>query len=334
MRICVLEVMGVEVIRGESELLLTAKKTEGGVVIRRALSADRTAVLPKTLWGLPVTALEHHAFAPDRPAPEGETVRIACGPVSAEQPDNSHLEDVTLPPTLRRIGDYAFYNCTALKTLRMHDSVTDWGGLVFMNCRKLDTLFLQLTDERARALSYFADELSRELDVTLTDTRGSAARLIFPEYREHLDENYSAHHFDYTITGGGYPYHHCFRDHVFTAVRFDMLWDKYLTTQHDQLTALRLAWWRLRQPWALSAEAGKAYMTYLRDHGENALAWLLEQRDTEGLNWLLGNVALSREALSAGCELARQRNAAEAQALLLEQMHRLAPAGRRKTFDL
>lgn len=334
MRICAREVMGVEMIRGESELLLTVRRTEDGIVILRALSADKTAVLPETLWDLPVTALEHHAFAPNRSAPEGETVRIACGPVPAEQPDNSRLEDVALPPTLRRIGDYAFYHCTALKTLRMHDSVTDWGGLIFMNCRKLDTLFLQLTDERARALSYFADELSRELDVTLTDAQGSTARLIFPEYRENLDENYSAHHFDYTISGGGYPYHHCFRDHVFGAVNFDLLWDKYLTTQYDPATALRLAWWRLRQPWELTAEAGEKYLSYLRSHGEDALVWQLEQRDTEGLNWLLGNVPLSREVLSAGCELARQWDAAEAQALLLEQMHHLAPAGRRKTFDL
>ena len=323
-----------EVIRGESELLLTTRKTEDGIVILRALSADRTAVLPETLWGLPVMALEHHAFAPNRPAPEGETVRIACGPVPAEQPDNSSLEDVTLPPTLHRIGDYAFYNCMALKTLRMYDSVTDWGGLAFMNCRKLNTLHLQLMDERARALSYFADELSCELDVTLTDTRGGTARLIFPEYWENLDENCSAHHFDYTITGGGYPYHHCCRDHVFAAVRFDMLWDKYLATQHDELTSLRLAWWRLRQPWELSAKAGEAYMTYLRNRGEDALVWLLERRDTEGLNWLLGNVTLSRETLSAGCELARRWNAAEAQALLLEQMHRLTPAGRQKTYEL
>ena len=75
-------------------------------------------------------------------------------------------------------------------------------------------------------------------------------------------------------------------------------------------------------------------MKSLREHGEEALAWQLELRDTEGLTWLLAQIPLSREVLSVGCELARQQNAAEAQALLLEQMHRLAPAGRRKKFDL
>lgn len=323
-----------EVIRGESELLVTFRQETDGIVILRALSADNAAVLPETIRGLPVVALEHHAFAPNRSTPEGETVRIACGPAPAEQPDNSRLADVTLPKTLRRIGDYAFYNCTALETLRMHASVNEWGGAVFMNCRKLNTLFLRMTDERVRPLSYFADELPWELDVTLTDAGGETARLIFPEYRENLDENFPAHHFDYTITGGGYPYHHCFRDHTFSAADFDALWEKYLRTEHDAGTALRLAWWRLRRPWKLSADAGAAYMDYLREHGAEALTWQMEQRDAGGLEWLLKNVELSREALSAGCELARQRNAAEAQALLLEQMHRLAPAGRRRRFDL
>lgn len=323
-----------EVIRGESELLLTVRQKEDGIVILRALAADKTAVLPETIRGLPVTELEHHAFVPDRPAPEGETIRIACGPAPEGEPDNRRLEDVTLPGTLRRIGDYAFYNCTGLKTLRMHDSVGDWGGLIFMNCRKLDTLFLQMTGDRTRALCYFIGELSRELDVTLTDPMGDTARLIFPEYRENLDENCPNHYFDYTITGGGYPYHHGFRDNTFSALDFDGMWGKYLRVNHDGATALRLAWWRLRKPWKLSADAEAAYLRYIRGHGGEALTWLLEQRDSEGLNWLLTNGELSREILSAGCETARQLNAAEAQALLLEQIHRLAPAGRRKTFDL
>ena len=323
-----------EIIRGESELLLTIRRKEDGIVILRALSADKTAVLPEELFGLPVTELEHHAFAPNRPALEGETIRIACGPAPAEQPDNSRLAEVTLPKTLRRIGDYAFYNCTALRKLRMHDSVTDWGGLIFMNCRKLDTLYLQLTGERTRTLCYFVGEFSRELDVILIDGEREQARLIFPEYRESLDENCPNHYFDYTITGGGYPYHHGFRDNTFSAMDFDGLWGKYLRVSHDGGTALRLAWWRLRRPWKLSEDAEAAYRTYLRDHGEEALLWQLEQRDAEGLNWLLKNVELSRETLAVGCEAARRLNAAEAQALLLEQLHRLAPAGRRKRFEL
>ena len=32
----------------------------------------------------------------------------------------------------------------------------------------------------------------------------------------------------YTITGGGYPYPHGFRDNTFVAADFDGLWGKYL----------------------------------------------------------------------------------------------------------
>ena len=323
-----------EVIRGESELLLTIRQEKDGIVILRALSADKTAVLPESIRGIPVVGLEHHAFAPNRPPAEGETLRIACGPAPAEQPDNSRLEDVTLPGTLRRIGNYAFYNCTALKTLRMRDSVSDWGGLIFMNCRKLDTLYLQMTGDRTRALCYFIGEFSRELDVILTSPNGETGRFVFPEYHENMDENCPNHYFDYTITGGGYPYHHGFRDNTFSATDFDGLWGKYLRVNHDAGTALRLAWWRLRSPWKLGDAARENYMAYLREHGEDAVVWLLEQRDPEGLNWLLKTVELSRDVLSAGCELARQSHAPEAQAMLLERLRTMAPAGRKKSFDL
>jgi len=63
-------------------------------------------------------------------------------------------------------------------------------------------------EEQGESLAYFADELSRELDVTIVMPDGETARLIFPEYREIYEENCPAHHFDYNISGAGYPYHY------------------------------------------------------------------------------------------------------------------------------
>ena len=322
-----------EVIRGESELLLTVREEAGGMVIVQAMAAGDAAIIPESIRGVPVTALAHHAFAPGRGEAEGERIRIACGPAPSEVPDNGGLRAVTLPPTLRRVGDYAFYNCTALEQVRLHASVEEWGGGVFMNCRRLDTMVLHVTGSRVRPLSYLADELSRELDVTIVDQDGEG-RFIFPEFREDLDENCPNHYFDYHITGGGYPYHHCFRDNTFAAGDFDRLWDKYLQTRHDPGTALRLAWHRLRRPRQLAPEAEEKYLAYLRSHGEDAMAWLMEERDGEGLAWLLETCGLRREVISAGCERARQTENHEAQALLLEQLRRTEPAGRRKSFDL
>lgn len=322
-----------ETISGSNNLILTCRRENGGVTVLRAETWDETVVLPDTLWGLPVTAVGHHAFAPGRRETAGEVLRITCGPVQGE-PDNRKLRALTLPDTVTAMGDYAFYNCTGLKSLTMGDGVETWGSSVFMNCRLLDTFSLRLRDQRAGTLCYLADQLSRELDVSMTYPEGESIRLIFPEYRESYEENGPAHHFDYNIFGAGYPYHHCFRSRTFTPGDFDKLWPDFLKTEHDGDCALRMAWWRLRLPRGLGNEAGAGYLAYLRRRAGDVLARLLDRRDMEGLAWFLKAGDPDRETLSGCCELARRQGLAEAQALLLERLHRRFPAGADKTFDL
>ena len=114
---------------------------------------------------LPVTALGGHALAPNRAAPEGEPVLISCG--GGGEWDNRQLQDLTFPPFLERVGDYALLNCNNLKTLRLHDGVDRWGGGALMNCRCLNTLHIVRTASgEGETVAYFAGELSRELDIT------------------------------------------------------------------------------------------------------------------------------------------------------------------------
>lgn len=321
-----------ETISGSGNWLLTCRREAAGVTVLQAATCDETAALPDTLWGLPVTAVGHHAFAPGHRETAGETLRITCGPAAGE-PDNRQLRQLTLPDTVAAVGDYAFYGCAALETLSMGE-VADWGGSVFMNCRALDTFRIRLTEDRARILHFLAGELSRELDVSMTYPDGGVIRLIFPEYREAYEENCPAHHFDYSILGPGYPYHHCFRGRDFYPGDFDGLWPDLLATEHDDDTALRLAWWRLRLPRDLEEQAAERYLRYLQGRSGQVLTWLLSRRDIRGLSWFLDRGQPDRAALEAASRMARDRGAAEAQALLLEQLHRSLPAGAERRFEL
>ena len=321
-----------ESMAGVNNWKLTVRREAAGVTILRAATCDARAVLPDTLWGLPVTALGDHALAAGAAEVSGETVEITCG-VSGAAWDNRALEALTLPPTLERIGDYAFLNCAGLKSLALHDTIRQWGGGALMNCRCLDTFRLTRLGEEGDTLAYLADELSRELDVTLLGTAGVTARLLFPEYRELYEENCPAHHFDYNISGAGYPYHHCFVRRRLDLRTYDRLWKGYLGMEHDPACALRLAFWRLRYPLDLTPEAEQDYREYLRSQVGEALAWLLRERDTESLRFLLERVMPEPSALSDGCALARELGAAEALALLLEARHRTG-AGAARRFDL
>ena len=328
-----------ETVSGVSNWKLVFLREPGGVTVLRAGTPDVRAVLPERLFDLPVTALGDRALAPERQGetalpPGTEAVLVTCGPVGETADwDNRRLRDLTLPESLECVGNYALLNCSALKTLRMWDRVRRWGGGALMNCRSLDALRLTRTGpEQGEALAWFAGELSRELDVTVRGPGGEIVRLLFPEYTELYEENCPAHHFDYSISGAGYPYHHCFRQKRLSLKEYDALWRDFLGMEHDEDAALRLAWYRLRWPAELGEAAKAGYRAYLRDRAGAALRLLLEER--EALPFLLELTEPDRETLSAACALARERGDTAALAALLEERHRRFPDGLEKTFTL
>lgn len=330
-----------ETVSGVSNWRLVFLREETGVTLLRAGTPDVRAVLPDRLFGLPVTALGDRALAPERQKeaalpPGAETVLVTCGPPEEGTDwDNRRLRDLTLPESLESMGNYALLNCSALKTLRMWDRVCRWGGGALMNCRSLDTLHLTRAGlEQGEALAWFAGELSRELDVSVYGPGGEIVRLLFPEYTELYEENCPAHHFDYFISGAGYPYHHCFRQKRLSLKEYDALWRDFLGMEHDEDAAVRLAWRRLRWPVDLGDAAAEGYRAYLRNRAGEALRLLPEERDAHGLPFLLELTEPDRETLSAACALARERGDTAALAALLEERHRRFPAGLEKSFTL
>ena len=328
-----------ETVSGASNWKLVFRREGGGVTLLRAGTPDARAVLPEELFGLPVTALGNRALAPERQGdsslPAGaEAVLVTCGRSEGDW-DNRRLRELTLPEHLETVGDYALLNCAVLKTLRMCDEISHLGGGALMNCRSLDTLHLTRSGpDQGEALAWFAGELSRELDVTIHRPGGETVRLLFPEYTELYEENCPAHHFDYFISGAGYPYHHCFRQKRLSLKEYDGLWRDFLGMEHDETAALRLAWRRLRWPADLGETAAADYRAYLARRAGDALRLVLEEEDGEALPYLLELTAPDRGALSAACALARETGATAALAALLEELHRRFPAGLEKSFTL
>ncbi len=327
-------------VSGVSNWKLILRREADGITILRAGTPDVRAVLPDRLFDLPVTALGSRALAPERQAdglPSGaETVLVSCVPPEEGAVwNNRALRDLTLPESIGAVGDYALLNCSSLKTLRIYDGVTRWGGGTLMNCRSLNTLHLTRTGQtQGEALAWFAGELSRELDVTVYGPGEKNTRLLFPEYTELYEENCPAHHFDYFISGAGYPYHHCFRQKRLSLKEYDALWRDFLGMEHEESAALRLAWYRLRWPVELGETAAAGYRAYLKNHAGETLRLLLEEEDGEALPFLLELTEPDRETLSDACGLARETGATAALAILLEEQHRRFPAGLEKSFTL
>ena len=313
---------------------LRIRRESDHIVLLRAESGDECAALPETLFSLPVTELYDHALAPEAASIDGEEVLLTCG-AAPEEYDNRDLKELSLPKTLRKVGDYAFFNCRNLSTLNLYDSVVSWGGGVLMNCRELHRFRLKrLGEQQGESLAYLVGELPNELHVTIEEADGSHYRLLFPDFIELYEENCPAHHFDYNIYGAGHPYHFVFREHTLSLANYDELFPAMLRVEHDPAAALRLAWWRIRTPYALTEKARATYLDYLAAHEEAALALPLTERDSEGLSLLLSCLTLTRDSLSSALAIAREQQFTEASALLLEAQHRLCGTGMNKTFDL
>ncbi len=333
-------------ISGLSNWKLTVRREQDQIVILRAVTCDKKAILPDELWGLPVTILGDHALAYNAsPVTAGAAitaqgavaeiceVQITCGPEG--EWDNRRLTDLTFPKHLSDVRDYALYGCKELKTLRFYDRVDRWGGGSLMNCRSLDTFFVTRVEEhQGEALAFLCDEIHKELFVTVTETDGRMYQLIFPEYVEDFEENCAAHHFDYTIYGGGHPYHHIFKAKQLVLRDYDALWEKFLKEDHEEDGALRLAWTRLRWPEDLSEKAENQYWRYIKDRKELTLMYQLNQRDPKGLTMLLDGLEPEEELIHLACEKARHDRNTEALALLLERQHRQEATGFDKDFDL
>ncbi len=323
-----------ETIRGLTNWQLTVRQEDHGITILRALTCDKNAILPDELFGLPVTALLDHALAAGAAPLEGEELRV-LGSLESDDWDNRNITDLSLPRFLQHIGSYAFMNLRSMETLRFFDDLCSIGSASFMNCRSFTRLELRRTGlHQGPALASLVQTLQQELDVTIHETDGSIARLIFPEYIESYSENNAAHHFELKIFGGGYAYHGVFRNRTLSLSDYDALWPAYIAQEHDEDTALRLAYGRFRYPAGLSEQAGGRYTEYLCANMGKALSIALTEKDMRGLRLLLELGRLDAETLDTALRESRALKMTEATAILLEQRHSLPASGRTKTFEL
>ena len=323
-----------ETISGLTNWRLTLRREAEGVTILRALTCDEKAVLPDEIFGLPVTALSDRALAASAAPVEGEQVTILGG-AESDAWDNRGITDLTLPRRLRTVGDYAFMNLRSMETLRFYDELQSIGSASFMNCRLFSRLELWRADSgQGPALASIVHSLPQELDVTVHSADGAVYRLIFPEYFENYTENSPAHHFELKIVGGGYAYHGVFRSKKLTLSDYDTLWRDYIAAEHEEASALRLAYYRLRYPAELSDRAREQYAAFLRQDLRGALSLAMLERDAHGLRLLLSLGGPDADTLNAALDESRALRFTEATALLLEQRRGQPGAGRRKKFEL
>lgn len=320
-------------VSGISNWILTYKEDGDEIAVLRALTCDTAAVLPETVSGKKITRLASRALAVSDYDPSGDTIRITCGNAKNSF-DNRSLRELTLPASLKACGNYTFSNCRKLETLRITDSIESIGAGSFMNCISLKRLDVKRSGSvQGPAVYEIVSELTRELEVRIIAESGTESRYIFPEYREIRVENEPTHFFSYAIEGAGYPYHSVFNRKQFSPCDYDRLWTRYISSDCEEDTAVRLAWLRVRYPDGLSDEARAGYLTYLDAHTDILFSNIIRERDIQGIRLILRDCRLTRESLGRAREKAASDNFTEATVVLLEKLHELFPS-RNRNYEL
>ena len=135
--VCTLTVRGVE-----GNYIYTVE--DGGVVIQSYTGEESNIVIPETIDGKPVKKLGKMSFWMNDAI---ESVVIPNGVEVIDQEafsGDKKLSEVTLPDTLKSVGQRAFYG-TAIKSLTLPEGVTSISREAFSNCRELTTMKLPST---------------------------------------------------------------------------------------------------------------------------------------------------------------------------------------------
>lgn len=291
------------------------ERTEaGGIRILRAFGVSPQVEVPDQIDGTPVTEIGDYCFS-DSPRAEMTHFEI---PAYMRELSGAYVEGISLPDTVVRVGNLAFYNCTSLGALRAGAALMELGSDAFMNCFRLREIYLRCRIDEKSGLKQILSQRSADTHVIFESGGEVQGELFFPEYYEVHDEIGPAHIFSMNISGEGFRARQCFQDGVVQLSDYDEVFGRACAEESPR-TLCRMALYRLRCPVSLMPEAERRYEDYVCGHEMAAVREIIEKRESGWLEFVLGHGFLSAEGRSEAARLAAERGWTEGVAALLLQ---------------
>ena len=193
---------------------------------------------------------------------------------------HSAVEEIYLPPYVRKIGAYGFYECEQLKRIYCYSRVLDLGAGLFAGVPAVEYLDITEFPGERSCLKEMLAELRQTLRVQLHQMPAAAseaaeARLIFPEYYEDSVENTPARIVSIETHGCGHRYRYCFAGRVFQYRGYDELFPHVQVQEQEELVT-ELALGRLMYPRELAEKFREHYLNYVRKHWKTAGKLLIQ----------------------------------------------------------
>lgn len=303
---------------------------------------DRSIRIPEKIGGRPVTELAAYAFSDGWGKNEmlslaGKEIRLCDeegNPIEIEDKDIppeiscEGLIDIYLPVTIRKIGNYAFYNCYELSRVECSSSIIDVGSGLFTGCTGVRFLDIHMIDGERSCMKELLAELRQELYVNYYGSKGSA-RLVFPEMFEESVEHTPARIILREMHGCGHMYRYCFDQTEFQFHKYDALFPHILVQEPERVTAA-LVLGRLYTPVELFEKDREVYEAYLMEHFKGAARLALEEKDPALFLWLAGQYGHKQEDFDGLVDMAGNAEKPEILSILMNLRRQRFKAGKRK----
>ena len=203
------------------------KINEDSIRIHRVYSSSPTIEIPECIDGYIVREIGNYCFSKKEVDLSNFVLNHEI-PSSYHECSESDVESVKLSSTIKKIGDYAFYNCRKLKELFLPMNLTNIGSDVFMNCLKLNHIYYDCSIFSATILKQILTQITWDIEVNFID--GS---IFYPEYNGGYDEVGPAHIFALNIEGEGFRMRQCFKDGKIDFDGYDACFEKTCAEENE-----------------------------------------------------------------------------------------------------
>ena len=228
------------------------KINEDSIRINKVYSPSPTIEIPELIDGYMVREIADYCFS-------SKEVNLSNCILNREIPSNYHVcsgvdvESVRLPSTLKKLGNYAFYNCRKLKEIYVPSRLMSVGSDAFMNCLRLNHIYYDCSIFSATILKQILTQITWDIEVDFID--GS---IFYPEYNGSYDEVGPAHIFALNIEGEGFRMRQCFKDGKIDFDGYDACFEK-LCAEESESCIFHVAILRFMT-------GSERYIPYLRAH--------------------------------------------------------------------
>ncbi|MCI9078060.1 MAG: leucine-rich repeat protein [Lachnospiraceae bacterium] len=309
------------------------RETGSGAEILRVYSDMPDVCIPEELDGRKVVSVGAYCFSEINKAGN-------YSDIEENMPAVNHLCEfcgnnvgsISLPDTIKRIGNNAFYNCRKMVSLEAGASLKETGSDIFMNCTSFTKLHLRHRADTPGGLKHIVRRLCTHLDVYFYDNGKIHAMLVFPEYTESYDEIAPAHIFGRNITGEGFRARQCFDGDIPGFRQYDAIFDK-ASSEESVNVIYKMALGRLMYPFMLDDIPKCKYEKYIKSNQAVIMGILTEERDIEALYFICQHKYTDAESIGNAAAQASQSGWGEGVASLLEWKYEFTGNARKNRYE-